>query len=735
VDDFLADHSSEAFAEVVDRLLASPRYGERWARHWLDVARYADTKGYVFEEERRFPYSYTYRDYVVRAFNEDLPYDRFITEQIAADLLPLGEDKRPLAALGFLTLGRRFLNNQPDIIDDRIDVVSRGTMGLTVACARCHDHKFDPIPTADYYSFYGVFASSTEPADKPLIGGNTQSPDYQDYITERNKREKELKEFRDTKQIEALTQLRQRAGEYLVTAWEGKQMADSSKVEGLARQRKLHPATVQRWISRLEKWSRPEDPDFGPWAAFARLPETNFADQASLLLVKLVSGESTNRINPLVVLALAGEPPKSMKDVANRYGKLFADIEQRWQQTISAQRQLTTNNPELVSIPHRFSDTNLESLRQVLYGPDSPTVVPENEIMRLFDVPTAQKVRALRRKVDELDATHPGAPPRAMALQDSPNPQDSRVFVRGNPNNPGPAVPRQFLSALTGSNRKRFQNGSGRLELAQAIASRDNPLTARVFVNRIWLHHFGAGLVRTPSDFGVRCEPPTHPELLDYLAFRFMEEGWSVKKLHRMIMLSSVYQQSSDSSAQVAQIDPNNQLLSRMSRTRLDFETMRDSLLAVAGRLDLKTGGRPVDITSENAPPRRTVYGFVERQNLPGLFRVFDFASPDTTSPQRFNTTIPQQALFMINSPFVVEQARSLAKRPEVKSCVEPKDRITNLYRVAYQRNPAADEIELGLRFIEAQRQNPNDSTLKSLDPWERYAQVLLMSNELIFVD
>lgn len=732
VAEFLADESANAFEKSVERLLASPHYGERWARHWLDVARYADTKGYVFEEERRFPYSYTYRDYVIRALNEDLPYDQFLMEQIAADLLPLGDDKRPLAALGFLTLGRRFLNNQHDIIDDRIDVVTRGTMGLTVSCARCHDHKYDPVPIEDYYSLYGVFASSSEPAEKPLLGIVPDSQTYQEYLDERKKRQTELDEFRSAKEKEALSQVRQRTSEYLWTAFETGRLKDGSKSEGLARERKLHPATVQRWRSFLEDGSKNLDPVFGPWTAFAKLSEQEFPDGARELIVQLSIGpQPTNQINPLVVLALAGEPPKSMKDVAERYGKLLADVDQRWQQL-----QTAISAKGGSSAPAGFADPNLEAIRQVLYGPDSPANVPANEIMRLFDVPTAQKVRALRRKVEELDATHPGAPPRAMALVDNPTPARPHVFLRGNPNNPGPEVPRQWLAVLSGKERKSFAKGSGRLELAQAIASRENPLTARVLVNRVWLHYFGSGLVRTPSDFGLRCEPPTHPELLDYLAARFMEEGWSLKKLHRWILLSSVYQQSCEYNAHSARVDPANQWLWRMNRRRLDFEAMRDSLLAVSGQLDGKAGGRPVDITTQPFAKRRTVYGFIERQNLPNMFRVFDFASPDTTCPQRFSTTVPQQALFMINSPFVVEQARAFVNRPEFASASQPEERIRLLYQFAYQREPDADEIRLGLEFVRTQEAAASAKAAESsLGSWDKYAQVLLMSNELVFVD
>ncbi|MBI4326953.1 MAG: PSD1 domain-containing protein [Chloroflexi bacterium] len=759
---FLADKSPGAFAKVVERLLGSPHYGECWGRHWLDVARYADTKGYVFEEERRFPYSYTYRDYVIRSFNEDLPFDQFIVEQIAADLLPLGDDKRPLAALGFLTLGRRFLNNQHDIIDDRIDVVSRGMMGLTVACARCHDHKYDPIPSKDYYSLYGIFASCSEPAEKPLLGDEARPAAYAEYLAERAKRTQELRQFEETKQTEALATLRQQTGEYLLAAYDTRQLADQSKAEGLARERKLDAGVVRRWIQSLEKWGRQPHPIFTPWFAFAALPENEFSAHAPELAVKFASNqEASAPLNPLVAQAFAGEPPASMKEVSQRYGKLFQAAEKEWQEAMGkseirnpkspvtnrqspilnrqspiadrqspiADRQSPVADRQSPVADHSAQISNLksqlaslpdaarEAVRQVLYASDAPSNLPAAEIVRLFDVPTRQKNRALQRKLDELDATHAGSPPRAMSLQDNPTPHSPRVFVRGNPSNPGSEVPRQFLEILAGPDRQPFQKGSGRLELARAIASPNNPLTARVIVNRVWLHHFGSGLIRTPSDFGLRSEPPTHPELLDYLAGRFMEEGWSLKKLHRLILLSSVYQQSSEDQANYAQVDPANQWLWKMSRRRLEFEATRDTLLTVAGQLDSSVGGRAVDITTEPFSRRRTVYGFIERQNLPGLFRTFDFASPDTTSPQRFATTVPQQALFMINSPFVVQQARGLLRRPEFQSERRPERRIKALYQIAYQRSPSAGEVRLALHFLEGQATAP--ARAAEVLPWQ----------------
>lgn len=700
VDAFIADPTSDAFAKVVDRLLASPHYGERWGRYWLDIARYADTKGYVFEEERRYAFAYTYRDYVIRALNEDLPYDQFIIQQIAADLLPLGPDKRPLAALGFLTLGRRFLNNQPDIIDDRIDVVSRGLMGLTVGCARCHDHKFDPIPTRDYYSLYGVFASCDEPADKPLLGDNALPKEYPEYLAEKKKRERELEDFLTSKRNDLMAKLRSQVGEYLLVVAESKKISDGDKKESLARERKLSPNLVNRWRERLSKLSENSDPIFAPWFAFAALSNTNFAERAKLLSASCAANSNpTNRVNPLVA-QLFTNAPATLKETAERYGKLFARIDEQWRQLTSK-----TNSQPSTALP----DANAEALRQVLYADDSALNLSSGEMKRLFDTPAQQKERALKRKIDELDATHPGAPPRAMVLADKSSPVEPVVFVRGNPRNPGPQVPRQFPEILSGGHRVPFKKGSGRLELAQSIASTNNPLTARVMVNRVWMHHFGAPLVRTPSDFGLRSDPPTNPELLDYLAAQFMADGWSLKKLHRRIMLSSTYQQSSADHPANAKIDPANDLLWRTNRRRLDFEAMRDTLLAVSAKLDTTMGGHAVDITTEPYPLRRTVYAMIERQNLPGIFRTFDFASPDTTSPQRFYTTVPQQALFLMNSPFVIQQAQSFLARTEIKAATTDEQRIERLYRAAFQRAPEPDELAFAKEFLAARPSITNE--------------------------
>ena len=657
----------------------------------------------MFEEERRYPFSYTYRDWVIRSFNEDLPYDQFLVQQIAADLLPLGDDKRSLAALGFLTLGRRFLNNQTDIIDDRIDVVTRGAMGLTVACARCHDHKFDPIPTKDYYSLYGVFASTHEPSDKPLLGAGATPKEYPEYLAERKKREQELEDFKRDKEKEVLTKIRGQVGDYLLVLHDAARAEDEKK-EGLVRERKLQPSLSRQFRRVSKDWSEKGNPIFVPWFAFAKVSGSNFTERAREVAESFASGgDSTNAVNPAVAaIFVATNPPASMKEVADRYNKLFAEVDLEW-------RKLETNSPSAKTLPN----ADREALREILYGKGSPIAALEGDELRRFtDTPAQQKFRALKRKVDELDATHPGAPPRAMALLDNNTPTEPVVFKRGNPGNHGDKVPRQFLGIVSGPKREPFKKGSGRLEMAESIADEENPLTARVFVNRVWMYHFVAPLVRTPSDFGVRSEPPSHPELLDFLAARFMAEGWSTKKLHRLIMLSSAYQQSSENVAKAAKVDPANQLLWRMNRRRLDFEAMRDTLLAASGKLDPSMGGRAVDITTEPFTGRRTVYGFVERQNLPGLFRTFDFASPDATSPQRFSTTVPQQALFLMNSPFVVQQAKGLLDRPEVRSQARDEQKVEKMFQIAFQRKPEADEIALSKKFLLA-----NDSPDVSPEP------------------
>ena len=697
IEQFEADASPDAFEKLIDRLLASPQYGERWGRYWLDVARYADTKGYVFEEERRYPFSYTYRDWVIRAFNEDLPYDQFLIQQIAADRLELKDDKRPLAALGFLTLGRRFLNNAPDIIDDRIDVVTRGAMALTVACARCHDHKYDPIPTADYYSLYGVFASSREPEQLPLIGGETPEK-AKEYEVERGKRQAELDAFSSAKHTEIVAQLRSRelVARYLLAGQKGVEPDRAAEFETLDDGKSLVPFVVQRWATFLKEAAAKDEPVFVAWRRFASLPTKEFETKAAAIAKEM---SRTPSLNPLVArLVLGGAPPKSLNEVADRYAVLLSSF---------AGDQ-----------PH--ADASIEAVRQILRAENAPTDIDRKDLRHVLNTADQQHRRALRRKLDELAATHPGSPARAMAMEDAPAPVEPVIFKRGNPGNAGAQVPRQFLTVLEPAKPEPFKQGSGRLELARKIASKENPLTARVMVNRVWQYHFGHGLVRTPSDFGTRGETPSHAELLDYLAVRFTsEDGWSIKKLHKRIMLSQTYQQSSSvTNADATAKDPENRLLWRMNPRRLDIEAMRDALLATSGALDLTMGGRSVDILAQPFVPRRTVYAFIDRQNLPGMFRTFDFASPDATMSQRFATSVPQQALFMMNSPFVIDQTKKLAARPEVKDQPDVAKRVEALHRIVLGRAPTSDERELGAKFIATESSQPVAEAPVDKSPW-----------------
>ena len=721
VEAFEHDESPDAWPRAIDRLLASPHYGERWARHWLDVARYADTKGYVFTQERRYPFSYTYRDYVIRALNEDLPYDRFVTEQLAADRLPLGDDRRALAALGFLTLGRRFMFNTHDIIDDRIDVVSRGLLGLTVTCARCHDHKFDPIPTADYYSLYGVFASSVEPDEEPLLGRPENSAAYEQFKTELAARQKAFDDYRTEKLNELAAALRAQAGNYLVALVRERPGEPASEEPMMSFSKgELRPRLLQRWREYLQRTAAAHHPVFAAWHELAAIPPAEFSAKSGEIYTRLAAPPDPARpINASVAQALAQRRPATMLEVAAAYGELLAAVDKQWTEARAA-------NSALEKLPDPA-----EELRQVLYGGDSPVALSGERGPRLLDRDVQAHLTELKKKIEELEVNSPAAPPRAMALLDAPTPTEPHIFVRGNPDRSGEPVPRRFLQVLARGERQPFTQGSGRLELAQAIANPDNPLTARVLVNRVWLHHFGQALVRTPSDFGTRSDPPSNPALLDWLATAFIDQGWSLKRLHRLILLSSVYQQTSDERPECVAVDPENRLLWRMNRRRLEFEAQRDSYLVAAGRLDRALGGRPIDLWSQPFTARRSVYAYLDRQDLPGVFRIFDVANPDVSNDQRPRTTVPQQALFAMNSPFVLEQARHLASRPEISGEGEPARRVQALYRAIFARAARPEEIELGLRFVAA----PPAPADTKLNIWELYAQVLLSANEFVFMD
>ncbi len=706
LESFLADNTPGAFATVVDRLLKSPRYGERWGRYWLDVARYGDTKGPVGNNgETRFLYSHTYRDWVIRALNEDLPYDQFLLQQLAADKLPPGEDKRSLAALGFLTCGNRFNNQKNEIIDDRIDVVAKGTMGLTVVCARCHDHKFDPIPTKDYYSLHGVFNNCTDVREGPLLETPKDTPAYREFQKEVVAREAAVAQFREKVGRDYAAEVRGKIDDYFVALHEFRLVTNGMSINAFMQRKNLRPGMAQGWENYLKSRAKKHDPVFAPWLAFDKLSEAEFKTKARELAAKFYANKEADKPINREIAVLFANMPTTINQVAARYAAAFAKVDKNWQQTLAgyeaAKRALKTPPPE----PSALTDAAQEQLRQALYAKNSPAYVGEQQVEQFIqrDNPTRDRLQNLVRAVNDVKASHPGSPPRALVLEDTDKPRDSFVMVKGNPGNKGPVVPRQFLEVLAGEKRQPFKEGSGRLELAKAIASKDNPLTARVFVNRVWLHHFGEGFVPTPDDFGTRSEPPTHPELLDYLAARFMEEGWSIKRLHRLLLLSAVYQQGSDEDPRKTQIDPDNKWYWQMNRRRLDFEGLRDTILFIGGKLDLAMGGPPVELNAEPYSERRSVYGVVNRNNLPNMYRAFDFANPDLVTGKRDSTIVPQQALFMMNSPLVVEQARNLVLRPDFAAQSGDEAKIKLLYQLIYQRVPSETELKLARNYLQSE--------------------------------
>ncbi len=728
VESFVRDESPDAFEKVVDELLASPHYGERWGRHWLDVARYADTKDLVlaFGADRVRPYAYTYRDYVVRALNEDTPYDRFIHEQLAADRLDLDDEPWRLAAMGFLTLGRMFDNNLHDVYDDQIDTVTSGLLGLTVSCARCHDHKYDAIPAADYYSLYGIFAGSEAPIDLPLIEPPA-TPEAVAFEEALSVKRLEFQRFLDEQYDAILESARLRVTDYLMKIATQRPDPIEEAVFFLSLSPEaLRPQIVVRWRRYLAHSDRADDPVFGPWRELLNLPTRDFNVAAKMVVERWLArplGTAAGQINPLMHAALSAANINTRADVAELYGSLLVRAYEAFKST------------------EGVKDAALTQLLSPLVDEGGPIHFPKRSTFAYMSRVEADRYHASLREMDRLAAESPHAPPRAMVLTDGPEPVQPRIFLRGSPFQLGEAVPRRFLSVLDGQESSPFTDGSGRLELARAITAADNPLTSRVIVNRIWMHHFGEALVSTPGDFGNRSSPPTHPELLDHLAWTFQREGWSLKKLHRGILLSRVWQQASDDRPDCRRVDPYNRLVWRANRRRLDFESMRDTLLAVSGRLDPVIGGRPVDAAGDPDNRRRTIYGLVDRQSLPAVFRAFDFAVPDQTVPRRAQTTVPQQALFAMNSPFVIEQARALARHPAVAQETTTHGRIAAMYRRVLARAPLEEETVLAASFLEratheAAADPPRHVTATDdLTPWEQLAQVLLMTNELMFVD
>ncbi|MCU0719555.1 MAG: PSD1 and planctomycete cytochrome C domain-containing protein, partial [Pirellula sp.] len=703
---FEQNPSPEHYLALVDELLDSPQFGEQMARMWLDIARYSDTKGYVYAREERFQvHANTYRDWVIQAFNADLPYDRFLQYQIAADRYAT-HDPSHLAAMGFLTLGRRFLGVTHDIIDDRIDVVTRSTLGLTVACARCHDHKYDPIPTEDYYSLYGVFHNSTE-RQIELVGDSTsQGTATSEWREELVKRQKTLAEQIFKSRLEASDRVRSRLSDYLFAQSELHKFPEEGFDQVLATS-DLIPAFVRRWERYLASVRSTENhPDrtiFSPWFSFASLPAENFEALARDVAKSIQTDPS---IHPWIARELR-DTPRSLREVADLYGRVFAKVrEERDSMGANGLGRKVTNSRLLQSEP----------FLKVMYDTSSPCEIPDEDIVSIegfFDSPTCTELWRLQGEVDRWRINNNPNQRVAVGLFDRKEIVSPRIFKRGVPANKGNMVGLHYLSMFA-KNRTGiptpFRMGSGRWELADQITDSANPLTPRVWVNRLWQHFFGQGIVKSTSDFGLRSDNPSHPELLDWLAIDLVKNGWSTKTIIRKIVLSKAYQSSSGIGfrdrtevMRMAEIDPENRLLWRHSPRRLRWEEQCDAVLKGSGVLEMPLRfEQERRVAGSEGSTRRALYGFVDRQFLPNALRVFDFANPDLSIGRRSETTIPQQALYFLNSSFVANNVRTIAKNTRFESeSAQRENSIELLFQTLLQRPPTNSEVRLGVQFLE----------------------------------
>jgi hypothetical protein len=710
VREFLADTSPKAFDKVVDQLLASPRYGERWGRHWLDVARYADSTG--ADEDHRYPHAWRYRDYVIDAFNRDVPYDRFVMEQIAGDLLPPKQGEvnvEGITATGFLALGPKLIAEQDkvkmlyDIIDEQIDVTGRGVMGLTLACARCHDHKFDPISTKDYYSLASIFASTKQLAKiegtvsqlhlVPLVE-KKEAALYQDHQDKIDARKAAIDQLVSAAGRKNLDHLMPSLAKYMLAAW--KVYADGATAQQVAQQQDLDEKVLIRWVDYL-KPNKEVRPHLTTW--YKATPAT----------IEQVAREYQDAFRSRLV---------SLEEAQAKWKRESAEAK-------------ANNKPEPPKPVFQAGEDRFYSEVRSGKGPFAPPDKDEDRA-KAFPPETNAKIAALKQEMEDLKKIAPPQPPMACAVTEG-EPVEQRVFIRGEWAAKGDVVAKRFPSVLAGEQQSPITQGSGRLQLAKWLVNPDHPLTARVMANRIWEWHFGEGLVRTPSNFGRMGEAPSHPELLDFLAKRFIESGWSIKAMHRLIMLSATYQMSPEITGEKAKADPANILLSHFSRRRLDIEEIRDSLLALDGTLDLQMGGtmlegKGTDVEFSDARKshnpdnsrRRTIYLPLRRSNLPSVLTLFDFGDATTTGEGRSRTNVAPQALYMMNSTFVADRARGLAKLLDTTAA--DRTRVEKLYLMTLGRLPSNDEISDATEYVKR-------------STWESLCRVLIASNDFVYVN
>ncbi len=689
---FLADKSPQAFAKAIDRFLDSPRYGEKWGRHWLDVARYADSTG--ADEDYRYPYAWRYRDYVIDAFNRDVPYPQFVREQIAGDLLPppAGQEVNVtgIVATGFLALGPKLVAEQDkvkmfyDIVDEQIDVVGKTFLGLTISCARCHDHKFDPITTKDYYSLASIFASTRqleqiEGTVSSLfyvpLSGKAEADRYAEHQKKIAAKQREIDGAIGTQASAYRKKMAPQIAVYMLAARRIYQ-------DGAAVPADLDQAALQRWVDYL-KPSKERRPHLEAW-------------------YKAASPEAA---------------------AAEYQANYFAEVELR-----------AKSKAKFPAGANRFYTE--------ITGAKGTLGLPEKQPEKFYTPEAIAKLAKLRGELADLKKASPAEPPMACAVAED-KPVEQHVFLRGNPASHGDLVAKRFPAVLAGNAQPAIEKGSGRKELAEWLANPANPLVARVIVNRIWQGHFGQGLVRTSNNFGIAGEKPSHPELLDWLAAQFAARGSSIKAMHRLIMLSNAYQMSSDSTAEQRDRDADNRLLTRFTMRRKTVEEIRDSLLMLDGSIDFTMGGALAtgkgtdnefsDGRKSMHPDdskRRTVYLPLRRSNLSTLFTLFDFGDGTTSTEMREQTNVAPQALYMMNSKFVAERTRTLAQR----LLAEDGNRIAKAYRTVLGREPLAQEVSSSMEYLKGFPKLPASDGDGQLLAWASLCRTLIASNEFIYV-
>ena len=711
INDFVADKSPNAYEKLVDRLLASPRYGERWGRLWLDVMRYADSTG--SDEDHRYPHAWRYRDYVIKAFNDDMPYDQFVREQLAGDILAAdpnsGVGYRGYVATGFLALGKKALAQKDlplkryDVVDDQIDVTAKALLGLTVTCARCHDHKFDPIATKDYYAMAAIFASTLsyekgqdgDPVQTPLAAPGdfeTFKKQWSAYLAN----ERNISKLLD---FDKVAQQDRNKGEAQISSY---MLAAAGQTSALPNP---DPEQLARWSAYL-KSSAPE-------------------------LAKWRAATAANR-----------------EQIAKEYQEDFRRSAYQYDQNLSWWKTARGSYPNAgkVAGPRPTVDPKQDPFfYSVWIDPKGPLYRSDEDRIASLPAEKAESIRKLIAERAEMEKTLPTKEiPMAIAVKEGPT-MEQHVFLRGDYHNLGDPVERTMPAILrVSAPAPAVTTASGRLELANWIVDPRNPLPARVMANRIWQGHFGDGIVRTPDNFGKLGDRPSNPELLDYLAAQFVEGGWSVKKMHKAIMLSKTYQQSAEYDEAKKSKDPEDRFLSRFPRQRLSIEEIRDAYLALGGDLDLTMGGTldpgvgTDGETSSNrismnpeSTNRRSIYLPLRRSNLPTLYMLFDFG--DATSPEgkRNPTTVATQALFVMNSPLVNREAKNVADRV-LKQNTKDSRRIEEAYLAILDRKPNPGEIDAGLTYMQNLRHKWN--TIDEAKAWQSFCHALMASNEFMYV-